>query len=149
MRLFAIPVSLSLILLTCVTPMSVQLDQGQIAGSVQDASQAAVAGASVSATGVQGVAYTATTSENGAYVLTNLPVGLYEVSVQSSGFKQAVRTNVKVDAAARTSRHQSRGWCSDGIRHRHSHGRANSAGNGPDRQDCRDAADYRFGVERT
>ncbi|MEJ7665586.1 MAG: TonB-dependent receptor [Hymenobacter sp.] len=84
-------------------PLNGQLDQGQISGTVQDASTASVAGASVTAVSAQGVSVSAKTGENGSYVLTNLPVGMYDLTVQTPGFKQAVRSQVKVDAAARTT----------------------------------------------
>jgi hypothetical protein len=80
-----------------------QQDQGQIAGTVLDASSASVAGARVTATSIQGVARSVDTGENGSYVLTNLPVGLYDVSVQAAGFKRVTRTGVKVDVAARST----------------------------------------------
>lgn len=81
-----------------------QFDQGQIAGTVKDATEAIVPGAKVTATSIQtGVARTAETGANGNYILTNLPVGFYEVSVEGTGFKRFVRTNVKVDAASRTT----------------------------------------------
>ncbi len=80
-----------------------QQDQGQIAGTVLDASSASVTGARVTATSIQGVARSVDTGENGSYVLTNLPVGLYDVSVQAAGFKRVTRTGVKVDVAARST----------------------------------------------
>lgn len=80
-----------------------QLDQGQIAGTIQDSSLAAVTKASITAVSVQGVSRTAESGENGAFVLTNMPVGIYEVSIQAPGFKKYVKTNVKVDVAARTT----------------------------------------------
>jgi len=84
-------------------PATGQQDQGQIAGTVLDASTATVSGARVTATSVQGVSRSVDTGENGSFVLTNLPVGFYEVSVQAEGFKRFVRTGVKVDIAARST----------------------------------------------
>ena len=83
--------------------LKAQLDQGQIAGTIQDSSLAAVGRATVKAVGLQGVARTAETGENGSYTLTNMPVGIYEVSIQAEGFKKFVKTRVKVDVAARTT----------------------------------------------
>ena len=80
-----------------------QQDQGQIAGTVLDASSASVTRARVTATSIQGVSRSVDTGENGSYVLTNLPVGLYDVSVQAAGFKRFTRTGVKVDVAARST----------------------------------------------
>lgn len=94
---------LTLGLWLALTPLRAQLDQGQIAGTVLDPSQAAVGDATVTAVGAQGVPHASKTGESGAYILTNLPVGTYELTIQAPGFKQSVRSNVKVDAAARTT----------------------------------------------
>jgi hypothetical protein len=80
-----------------------QQDQGQIAGTVVDATEATVAGARVTAVNMQGVSRTAETGENGVYILTNVPPGYYEVTVEAPGFKRFVRQAVKVDVAARTT----------------------------------------------
>ena len=92
-----------LIALFLPLPIFAQLDQGQIAGTIQDSSLASVAKATITAVSVQGVSRTTESGENGAYVLTNMPVGIYEVSIQAAGFKKYVKTNVKVDVAARTT----------------------------------------------
>ena len=93
------------ILLLLIAPVArAQFDQGQIAGAVKDASEAVVPGAKVTATSLQtGAARSTETGANGNYILTNLPVGLYEVSVEGTGFKRFVKMNVKVDAASRTT----------------------------------------------
>ncbi|MDQ1473600.1 MAG: hypothetical protein QOJ99_5080 [Bryobacterales bacterium] len=81
-----------------------QFDQGQIAGTVKDGSDAIVVQAQVSAVNAQnGQRSLATTGGNGSYILTNLPVGYYEISIQAGGFKKFVQSNVKVDAATRTT----------------------------------------------
>ncbi len=81
-----------------------QFDQGQIAGTVKDTSEAIVVQAEVTAVNLQiGQRSTVTTGANGSYVLTNLPVGYYEVSIQAAGFKKFVQANVKVDTATRTT----------------------------------------------
>src|SRR5215813_10966034 len=55
---------------------SAQLDQGQIAGTVTDSTQAIVAGAKVIAVSdATGRAQTTQTGANGSFVLTNLQVG--------------------------------------------------------------------------
>src|SRR5438046_480037 len=81
-----------------------QFDQGQIAGTVKDSSDAFVAGAEVTAVDkLSGLHSSAVTGQNGSYTLTSLPVGYYEVTIQSSGFKKYIQSNVKVDAATRTT----------------------------------------------
>ena len=84
-------------------PAFAQQDQGQIAGTVLDASKASVFSARVTATSNQGVSRSADTTDSGSYVLTNLPVGLYDISIQAAGFKRFTRTGVKVDVASRTT----------------------------------------------
>jgi hypothetical protein len=83
--------------------LSAQTDQGQIAGTVRDASDAVVPSATVTAASTQGSRHSAITGENGSYVLTNLPVGFYQVRVEAPGFKAFVTSNVKVDVAARST----------------------------------------------
>jgi hypothetical protein len=81
-----------------------QFDQGQISGTVKDSSQAVVVGASVIAASAEtGQTLTASTDQSGSYIFTNLRVGNYDITVQAAGFKTYKRTNVKVDAAARTT----------------------------------------------
>jgi hypothetical protein len=81
-----------------------QLDQGQIAGTITDASGAIVPGATVIAVNTQSrLSRTVQTGQNGLYILTSLPVGTYEVTIEAPGFKKLVKTNVTVDAAIRTT----------------------------------------------
>jgi len=94
---------LPLFLLAACANIYAQQDQGQIAGTVLDSSNAVVTGAKVTAVSIQGVSRAADTGDNGAFIITNVPAGLYEVSVQAQGFKRFVRTGVKVDVAARST----------------------------------------------
>src|SRR4051794_17389843 len=81
-----------------------QFEQGQIAGTVKDSSQAVVVGARVTAIDRRsGLQSNTTTGSNGAYVIPNLPAGQYEVTVQAQGFKRLSDTSVRVDAATRTT----------------------------------------------
>ncbi len=81
-----------------------QFDQGQITGTVKDSSQAVVSGAAVTAkSAATGQSSSTKTDQTGTYLFTNLPVGAYEISVQATGFKTFVRTNVTVNAATRTT----------------------------------------------
>ena len=70
---------------------------GAIAGTVRDPSGAVVTGAKVGArsraTDYQRIV---TTSESGEFLIPLLPPGDYEVSVESSGFRKAVFSNVTV-----------------------------------------------------
>jgi hypothetical protein len=81
-----------------------QFDQGEISGTIKDPSQAVVLAATVTATSAEtGQTLSAVPDQNGAYRFTNLRVGSYEIAVQAPGFKSYKRTNVRVDAAARTT----------------------------------------------
>lgn len=77
---------------------------GTILGTVRDASQAIVAGSKVTALNkATGQTRNATTDAQGNFVLTSMPIGLYTVSAQSAGFKQAIVSQVvlQVDQQAR------------------------------------------------
>ena len=81
-----------------------QTDQGQIAGTVKDATDAVVVQAEVTVLNKQsGRRSTTVTGSNGTYIVPSLPVGYYEVTIQAAGFKKFVQSNVKVDAATRTT----------------------------------------------
>src|SRR5262245_42493833 len=74
--------------------------QGQISGFVHDASGAAVSGATVVVTDTGNKKQrTAVTNSDGYYVVANIPAAVYEISVEQTGFKKFVQTNVKLDAA--------------------------------------------------
>lgn len=75
---------------------------GSIEGTVSDASQAAVLGATVRIInqGTQ-IASTFSTNAAGHYRAENLPVGTYNIEVTSDGFRTFSVTGVKLDATAR------------------------------------------------
>ncbi len=75
-----------------------------IAGQVQDASSAGIAGAKVTARNIQtGLERSVTTSENANYTIPLLPIGTYEVSAEKANFKRVVETGIvlEVDQHAR------------------------------------------------
>ena len=93
-----------LLILAFATVVYAQFDQGQISGTVLDASQSVVGQATVQIKSPEtGQSATATTDQNGAFLFVNLRVGYYDLSVQASGFKTYTRTRIKVDAASRTT----------------------------------------------
>jgi hypothetical protein len=97
MRFIAIALSLVLLLSGAVFAQS---DRGTITGTVVDPVGARVPNASVEAKNMQtGVVFKAATSDTGNYTLAQLPVGLYQVSVSATGFKQFVRTGITVSVA--------------------------------------------------
>ncbi len=84
-----------------VLALPAQEFRGTILGRVTDPSGAPVAGASVEALNLDtGVAFKAITNEAGNYQVPFLLPGNYRVTVESSGFKKAERTNVRVSTTA-------------------------------------------------
>ena len=74
---------------------------GEITGSITDASGAAVAGAVVQiANPAIGFKQTTMTSGSGLYRLSLLPIGTYELTTQAQGFAEARRTGIMVNAGA-------------------------------------------------
>ncbi|HWQ34645.1 MAG TPA: TonB-dependent receptor [Blastocatellia bacterium] len=74
-------------LLICPAILQAQTETGQIIGKVTDPAGALVTGATVTVKSVDtGAIRTATTNEQGQYTITNLQPGLYDVTVQASGF---------------------------------------------------------------
>jgi len=72
-----------------------QQGTGTISGTVSDAQNAVIAGASVEVKSVgTGATFRATTNESGFYTAPGLPVGEYEVRGQQTGFKVAVRSGI-------------------------------------------------------
>jgi hypothetical protein len=68
---------------------------GRISGTIQDVSGAVVVAAHLTITNVDtGVARNTTTDDHGTYVFAELPVGHYDLSVESSGFRQYRRTGI-------------------------------------------------------
>src|SRR5262245_48042846 len=81
-----------------------QGDRGTITGTVADAANAVVGGASIEARNSDsGATYEAATTETGNYTLAQLPAGTYQVTVSLPGFKKYVRQNIVV-AATQTVR---------------------------------------------
>jgi len=69
-----------------------------IIGTVTDASNAPIKGATVTATDTErGVVWTAQTNESGSYNLLRLPVGTYTVKVSATGFQTAQESAVTLD----------------------------------------------------
>ncbi|HXX16452.1 MAG TPA: carboxypeptidase-like regulatory domain-containing protein, partial [Candidatus Eremiobacteraceae bacterium] len=81
-------------------PADAQTFRGTILGTITDSSGAAVAGATVTIKNLEtGLTRTVTTSNDGSYAAPELPIGSYSVTVQQSGFKEAVVTGVKVEVS--------------------------------------------------
>ena len=68
-----------------------------ISGTVEDASGAAVRGATVTVRSLEtGVIRTATTNPMGGYTIVSLPIGPLEVKAEKTGFKATVRTGINL-----------------------------------------------------
>ncbi len=97
-RLWLLSLFLSaLVLLACPDAGWAQVSAA-ISGRVEDASGAAVSGATVTAKDVEtGATRVVTTGPSGDYRVLSLPVGLHEIRVEKEGFRAAVRTGIKLD----------------------------------------------------
>ncbi|WP_158749244.1 TonB-dependent receptor [Acidobacterium sp. S8] len=76
-----------------------QVDQGSIAGVIQDASGAVVPNAAVTVTNVDtGLSFQTKSNGSGTYVVTPLKIGNYTITATAEGFQTTARENVHVDA---------------------------------------------------
>ena len=79
-----------------------QLDTAAVVGTVRDASNAVIPGATITATQAgTGVALTALTNEKGEYVFPNLKIGTYDVAAELQGFRRAVQQHIELHVQER------------------------------------------------
>lgn len=89
-----------LVFLVVLLPVSGQTDRGTVTGQVTDPASAAVANATLELRGVEtGSVYPGVSSATGNYTFTQIPIGTYELTATSPGFKRFVRQNLRVEAA--------------------------------------------------
>ena len=82
------------------TPAFAQRSTGSIRGTVRDATQSVLPGATVTVLNEEtGLSRTVVTNAAGVYSVPVLPVGRYKVSAELQGFKGGTRTGVVVRAA--------------------------------------------------
>ncbi|WP_263383808.1 TonB-dependent receptor [Granulicella arctica] len=97
---------LFLLCILCITGASAQIaNNTSLVGTVFDASGGSVAGAQVTATEVATqVKYAATTNGSGYYAISFIKSGVYDISIEKTGFKKEVTVGVPVsiDVAVRT-----------------------------------------------
>jgi hypothetical protein len=80
---------LLMVLALIAVPMWAQVETGSISGTVRDTTGASVAGATVTARSVSTSAQrSATSGDNGQYNITGLAPGVYELTVNATGFAQ-------------------------------------------------------------
>ena len=86
-----------LLALTWAVPAGAQVLYGSVVGNVEDASGAALPGATVTLTNKgTGLVQTGVTGATGTFTFTNVQAGTYDVKVSMQGFKEFVRTDVPV-----------------------------------------------------
>src|SRR5581483_4789324 len=86
-----------LLLVALATAISIQAQEvtAAINGAVIDSSGAAIPGAKVTATDVErGTRFSTTSGPSGTYSLPRLPVGRYDVQVENTGFKTAIKKDL-------------------------------------------------------
>src|SRR5215813_6262850 len=95
--------SLLLVLLTAVVfslPVSAQVDQAAINGTVTDANGARVAGAQVELQSIAtGLRRDTVTNGNGIYHFPGLPIGDYKLKVVKEGFRPVEVQNLRLEIA--------------------------------------------------
>src|SRR2546423_443450 len=88
--------TLAIVAFLILAPRTAFAQEGQIAGTVRDSSDAVIPGVVVEVTSpaLIGRVRSTTTDGNGQYRITNLPVGTYTVTFTLEGFSKQQRDNV-------------------------------------------------------
>src|SRR6266496_1937753 len=99
-------VQLCLVVCSClllVLSAAAQVQNGQFTGVITDPTGAAIGGAKVTVTNkATNLSLSATTNGGGIYLIRELPPGLYDISVQASGFRSFSNKAVTVNAGTTT-----------------------------------------------
>src|SRR4051812_24001572 len=96
--------AISVLVMAMSLPLLAAGPTGAIVGTVLDSSGAVIVNAKVIVTApATGFMRSVTSSADGGYVCPLLPVGIYNVSVESSGFKKFEQSGVEVKAEISTS----------------------------------------------
>jgi hypothetical protein len=93
------------LMLVVAIPFAAHAQQysGTINGTVSDPGGAAIAGATVTYTNLgSNSSDTVTTNESGSFIFAQLPVGVYDIRVKQTGFKEFVSKNVEVHTSSTT-----------------------------------------------
>src|SRR5689334_9209202 len=78
-----------------------QSERGTFAGTVTDASGAAIPGAKVTITNVNTQEVITTVSnDTGDFTVPNIPIGNYNVRIEREGFNSELRSNITMNASA-------------------------------------------------
>src|SRR5580765_3620532 len=91
-----VKVFLAVAAVLALAPAAAFAQEGQIAGSVRDTSDAVMPGVTVEVTSPALIekVRVGTTDGNGQYRITNLPVGTYKVTFSLTGFTKQERDNI-------------------------------------------------------
>ena len=72
---------------------------GSITGTITDSSGAVVTGAAVEVRNTEtGVAFSSSSTNTGNYTVPNLPIGTYDLTIKSSGFKTYTHAGLTIGA---------------------------------------------------
>ncbi len=97
MRLYALRLVVSLLAVTSLA--FGQGSNGSITGTITDPGGAVVAGASIDARNTEtGVVYSASSTNTGNYTVPALPVGTYDLTIKSQGFKNYTHAGIGIAA---------------------------------------------------
>ena len=92
----------SILLTGVAAPAAAQFETAVVLGTVNDASAAAVPGATITLTNLDtGIAASTLTDEHGSYQFLNVRIGRYQVSAELTGFSSAIAQDVVVTVNAR------------------------------------------------
>ncbi|HXM95115.1 MAG TPA: TonB-dependent receptor [Candidatus Dormibacteraeota bacterium] len=98
----AVGIVLAAILLLYPSLAFAQIDTGSIVGTVTDASNAAILGATVTLENkATNVSVSVTTNEDGAYQFSAVIPGVYSVRASAPNFQTAVHNNIQIDVQSR------------------------------------------------
>ena len=77
-----------------------QSDRGTITGTVSDSSGSLIPGANITAVNPEnGVELKAQTTDTGNYTISSVPAGLYNLIVETSGFRRFEQQGIRVQVA--------------------------------------------------
>src|SRR5437879_1729735 len=99
--IFMLRLAIALGVSLCVSFAQVEIGGATLNGTITDTTGAAVPNVRVTATSTAtGLTRTTQSTQSGLYSLTGLPVGTYDLSVESQGFKLAKRTSINLSVGA-------------------------------------------------
>src|SRR5512135_1996588 len=98
-RVLYVILALCPLLLISSVPSAGQVQNGQFTGVVTDPTGAVIAGATVTVKNLDtGLTLTTTSNESGLYTARELSVGRYSITVEASGFKTTIKSNLILNA---------------------------------------------------